>query len=323
MVADDPARAHNRTIEEIRTRGAIFNINEGIEVADGQKCRTRLVGWPGNGTRMVSFHLLTHEPAGGYEMHRHPISEESLVCIRGRGEINFGNGWVEVGPGNALFVPSGLTHATRCLAGSKEEFIVLSYNCPPPMEYYQTIGFFRNGNFDMGTIDTAALLSRRGNVPAECVMSLNDLGGHERGEIKGREAVAKTGGVFNLYRGATYTGNGSLMRFILWPGTGTKMVGQHIAFHDPGSSFRPHYHPISEDAIIAVDGQGQGYLESRWIDVEIGDIIYGPCGVKHGTACRSGSKPFLSTGCACPPQFDLYEHAGYLKDGVFVDFEYK
>lgn len=324
MSWNDPARAHNRTTEEISRRGAVFNINEGIEIQDGLNCATRLVGWPGNGTRMVSFHLLTHHCAGGYQLHKHPMSEESIICIRGRGEVNLGRGWVEIEAGNAIFVPPGCMHATRNAPGAQDDFIVLSYNCPPPMEYYQTIGLFKNGAFDFPAIDQLLLISKRGGVPGDCVMRLNDLGGEEKGELKGAGEVSRSGGVFNLFRGAKFTGYGCLMRFILWPGIGAKMVGQHVAFHEPGTSFKPHIHPISEDAIYVVDGQGQGYLESRWIDVSTGDIIYAPANVKHGTGCRSGEKKmFICSGCASPPQFDLYEYAGYLKDGRFVDFKFE
>lgn len=142
----DPARANNRTRDEIRTRGAVFNINHGIDIKEDNDCVTRLIGWPGMGTRMVSFHLLIHKPGGGYELHSHPMSEESLICVRGTGEINLGSGWVKVEAGNAIYVPPGRTHATRSLADSGEDFVVLSYNCPPPMEYYQKTGFFVNGN---------------------------------------------------------------------------------------------------------------------------------------------------------------------------------
>ncbi|MCL5935484.1 MAG: cupin domain-containing protein, partial [Firmicutes bacterium] len=307
MSRNDPARAHNRTIEEISRRGAIFNINEGIEIQDSQNCATRLVGWPGNGTRMVSFHLLTHHYAGGYQLHKHPISEESIICISGRGEVNLGRGWVEIEAGNAIFVPPGCMHATRNAPGVADDFIVLSYNCPPPMEYYQAIGLFKNGAFDLGSIDQWLLNSKRGSIPGDCVMRLNDLGGEEKGELKGAEEVSRSGGVFNLFRGARFTGYGCLMRFILWPGCGTKMVGQHTAFHEPGTSFSPHIHPISEDAILCTNGKGQWHLNGRWIDVEEGDIVYGPDNIKHGTGCPDGyDETFYTTGCASPPQPDLY-----------------
>ena len=110
----DPARAYNRTRDEIRTRGAIFNINEGIDIDNGNKCATRLIGWPGVGTRMVAFHLLIHKPGGSFEMHSHPISEESVTCIRGEGAGNFGSGWVKIEAGNVLFAPIGsaMPHGT-------------------------------------------------------------------------------------------------------------------------------------------------------------------------------------------------------------------
>lgn len=318
---NDPARANNRTREEIRHRGAVFNINYGVEIGEDRDCVTRLIGWPGVGTRMVSFHLLTHKPGGGYELHHHPMSEESLICVRGKGEINLGAGWVRVEAGNAIYVPPGRQHATRNLAGSGEDFIVLSYNCPPPMEYYQKIGLFTQGCFDVGAIDVALLRTRPADVSMECQMKLNDLGGEEKGEIKGAAEVNRTGGVFNIFRGAPFTANGGLMKFILWPGSGTRMIGQHTAYHEPGTAFVPHVHPISEDAIFIFDGKGQGYLESRWIDVAEGDIIYAPALVRHGTGCHKDlPKTMICTGCASPPQFDLYEKAGYLKNGKFVDF---
>ncbi|GAB4245145.1 MAG: hypothetical protein Kow00129_04980 [Thermoleophilia bacterium] len=323
MRRDDPARAANRTVDEVARRGAIFNVNEGIVVSDEEACETRLVGWPGNGTRMVSFHVMTHHPGGVHRAHAHPNSEESLICMRGRGQVDLGTGWVDVAAGNAIFVPAGHAHATRCVPGSEDDFVVLSYNCPPPMEFYQEIGLFKDGVLDQKEIDKALLLSVEGTLPADCAMQKNELGGDERGELKGREEVARTGGVFNLFRGAPFTKYGAMMKFILWPGVGTKLVGQHIAFHEPGTAFAPHVHPISEDAILVVDGTGQAYLESRWIDVGPGDIIYAPAGVRHGTACRPDEPGlFVCSGCASPAQFDLYQLAGYLRDGRFGEFEY-
>jgi gentisate 1,2-dioxygenase len=316
----DPARAGNRTREEVRTRGAIFNINEGIDIDNGNKCLTRLIGWPATGTRMVSFHLLIHRPGGGFEMHNHPISEECVTCIRGKGEVNFGAGWVKIEAGNILFAPIGAAHATRNDPDSAEDFIALSYTCPSPLEYYQEIGLMASGEFNITEIDKLLLNAQRDSIPTACVMKPNELGGAERADAKGYGEVARTGGVFNIYRGAPFTAYGGAMKFIVWPGVGSKHCGLHNAYHLPGVAFKPHVHPISEDAILFWDGEGMAYLESRWIECGEGDILYAPALVRHGTGCRVDQRPMNSSGCASPPQFDLYELAGYLKAGRFTDF---
>ena len=82
LLRDDPARAYNRTRDEVRTRGAIFNINEGLDIENGKGCITRLIGWPAVGTRMVSFHLLIHKPGGKFDTQIRVISEVSMTCIR-------------------------------------------------------------------------------------------------------------------------------------------------------------------------------------------------------------------------------------------------
>ena len=317
----DPARAQYRTREEIRTRGAIFNINEGIDIDNGQGCITRLIGWPGVGTRMVAFHLLIHKPGGSFAMESHPISEECITCIRGKGEVNLGNGWEKVEAGNVIFVPIGCSHATRCDPSSKEDFVGLSYTCPPLLEYYQEIGLMANGEFDTTKIDLLLLNARRDSIPKQCVMMPNELGGADRAEVKGYAEVARSGGIFNIYRGAPFGAYGGAMKFIVWPGVGAKHCGLHNACHQPGVAFKPHVHPIAEDAVMFWDGEGMAYLESRWIECSEGDILYAPAQVRHGTACREGQRgPMNSSGCASPPQFDLYQLAGYLKDGRFTDF---
>lgn len=139
-----------------------------------------------------------------------------------------------------------------------------------------------------------------------------------RAEPKGPRQVARDGRIFNLNDGAVFNENGALMRFIVWPGSGCRMLGGHLAIHSPGKVFQPHIHPISEDCICVVGGVGQGYLVDKWVDVGPGDLIYAPAGVLHGTANRTGSQQdFLCNGYAGPPQFDLYQWAGYFRNGDF------
>jgi len=316
----DPDRALNKSWESIARSGAVFNINEGILI-EGKRAATRLVAWPGVGTRMVAAHTLIHLPGGGFEPEVHPLSEECLQIIKGHGQVDLGRGWIDLVPGDIVYVPHGVRHATRTAPDSSRDFVAVSFSSPPQMDLYQKIGFFRNGLFDFDLIERELARSTRGDIPTTNETQPSAPRGPEWGEVKGPARTALEGGIFNMYRGAPFRGNGSLMKFILWPGAGTRMISAHTAFHDPGTMFIPHIHPISEDAILCTNGKGQGHLHGRWIDVEEGDIVYGPDNVKHGTGCPEGfDETFYTTGCASPPQPDLYERAGYFVDGRFVDF---
>ena len=58
---EEAYRARNRTHQEIRQRGAISSLNDGIEIGT-HGIRTRLIAWPGNGFQTLSVHVLTHQP---------------------------------------------------------------------------------------------------------------------------------------------------------------------------------------------------------------------------------------------------------------------
>lgn len=316
----DPDRAMNKDWQGIARSGAVFNINEGI-VIEGNKVATRLVAWPGVGTRMVAAHTLIHMPGGTFEKESHPLSEECLQIIKGHGQVDLGRGWIDLVPGDIVYVPHGVQHVTRNAPDSTSDFVGVSFSAPPQMDFYQKIGFFRKGLFDFNAIEHALAQSARGTIPTDNETQPSMPRGDEWGEVKGPKRTALEGGIFNMYRGAPFRGNGSLMKFLLWPGSGTRMISAHTAFHDPGTMFTPHIHPISEDAILCTNGKGQGHLHGRWIDCEEGDIVYGPDNVTHGTGCPADhDNIFYTTGCACPPQPDLYERAGYMVDGQFVEF---
>lgn len=75
-------------------------------------------------------------------------------------------------------------------------------------------------------------------------------------------------------------------RFSVWLGVGTRVVDQHIAFHDIGTAFAPHAQPISEAGVLAADGKGYVYLESGWTGMSVVDILCAPAAVKHGAGGR-------------------------------------
>lgn len=130
------------------------------------------------------------------------------------------------------------------------------------------------------------------------------------------EQVRREGTLLHLEGGVEYPQPGGLgVKMILTPMTGSRMVGITAGFHQPGQSFEPHVHPVSEEILIVMKGKGQMFLKDRWLDVQEGDIVYAPEGVPHGTRNPEGNEGiFITIGCAGPPQYDLYYKSGYLKE---------
>jgi mannose-6-phosphate isomerase-like protein (cupin superfamily) len=122
------------------------------------------------------------------------------------------------------------------------------------------------------------------------------------------------GGLFNVHRGHLHVQPSGLeTHLVLTPNVGTRGIGLTAGTHYPGQGMLPHKHPISEEILIAFRGKGQFYIHDRWYDVEEGDIAYAPAGVWHGTRNPEGNtEPFVTIGCASPPQLDLYDRAGYI-----------
>lgn len=49
--------------------------------------------------------------------HTHPV-EEALTFLAGVGEATLGDERVQIGPGVSLYIPPGVVHGFRCLAGT-------------------------------------------------------------------------------------------------------------------------------------------------------------------------------------------------------------
>src|SRR5438270_13872806 len=71
-MVDEKWSARFRTHDEIRSRGAIGNLNEGIEIT-AQGVRTRLIAWPGNGFQTESVHVLTLVPGEESPLYEYDI----------------------------------------------------------------------------------------------------------------------------------------------------------------------------------------------------------------------------------------------------------
>jgi len=109
-------RSHN----EIRSRGAIGNLNDGIEITM-QGVRTRLIAWPGNGFQTESVHVLTLAPGEESARYAYDMSDEAMVCFKGQGEVYLRGEWYRSNPAisptsrNAFLVRSAIPGKTRAI----------------------------------------------------------------------------------------------------------------------------------------------------------------------------------------------------------------
>ncbi|HEX5498646.1 MAG TPA: cupin domain-containing protein [Thermomicrobiales bacterium] len=57
------------------------------------------------------------QPGEHVLLHTHPV-EEALTFLTGAGEATLGDERVQIGPGVSLYIPPGVVHDFRCLAGT-------------------------------------------------------------------------------------------------------------------------------------------------------------------------------------------------------------
>jgi len=317
-------RATSRSRGEISQRGAIFNLNEGVEtVING--IETRLVVWPGVGATESSVHVLTVQPGDESDSYALGMSDEAMVCLSGRGEVFVRGQWAEIEAGDVAYFPAGIRHAVRNTKANGKNFILASCISPPNLDLYTGTGFIsaqtRQFNFDVIDIavkNAVARGSKFGPMPPN-ETHLNESHPDLRAWNLETEDVRANGGLFNIYKGAKSPVVIPL-RLILWPGHGgSALVGYNCVVHQPKQLFDIHVHPVSPERIIAVQGTGLFYLEDAWIEARENDVLVAPSGVQHGTAgSEKTDGTFVCAGFATPPQLDLILASGFYKDGEFV-----
>ncbi|HEY4279095.1 MAG TPA: cupin domain-containing protein [Conexibacter sp.] len=108
--AEPEARAWNLGLEEIRQRGALFNIFRGAEFA-ARGVDELLVLWPGYGSRSATFHVSVIDPLRPIRRHTHPVSDECLIFFDGdHAGIELEGRIVRLQPNDVLLAPCGVEH---------------------------------------------------------------------------------------------------------------------------------------------------------------------------------------------------------------------
>ena len=75
-----------------------------------------------SGASLVSFGQSTYPRGVTHENHYHPLAEEIVMVLSGRGVQIVGDDPLDVGPGDVCFIPRGVPHR---ITGTSEEDLVI------------------------------------------------------------------------------------------------------------------------------------------------------------------------------------------------------
>jgi len=277
--------------QHVRRRGSVVKAGEGLEFT-GYGARALIKVAPVIGSRLNSCQAIYHEPGETFAIHAHPVSETVYVVYQGKGQVFLDDAWHDIEAGDVVYVPEGYKHGTRNLQTNPEVLVVYDWGVPPPLEQYELGGWWNQ-------------------VYAEIESGADRVKKSYKGQMPPRQSGQKPQ-ILNVDEGAEFYNYGCLMKFIVWPNMGSRMISCHCAYQSKGDTFNIHRHPQSEDTVVVLAGRGQVFLDDRWYDLEPGDVFYAPEDVKHGTRNLEYDGVFQCAGCAAPPQMELYELAGYM-----------
>lgn len=105
--------------------------------------------------------------------------------------------------------------------------------------------------------------------------------------------------------GELYERRGGTMRFVHWPGNGSRSVAVHYLRLEPGESFAEHVHDESVDVISVIEGEGELFSGDEVIPIRAGDSILVTPGTPHG-ARNTGTSTFVSIDVLTPPDPVMY-----------------
>ena len=104
-------------------------------------------------------------------------------------------------------------------------------------------------------------------------------------------------------------------RLVVWPGVGAWAANMNYVRMQPGEENVPHAHPVSEDTIFILSGEGtvEDLDHGRIYRFEAGQVVHVPVGVRHQVRGDRGV-PVESVGGPCPADVSGLRAAGLLTE---------
>ncbi len=132
----------------VAKEGAVFKPDEGLPYPETKNVPglpassgyRYMIATPPTGARLVGVHALVLKPGEQSVLHSHPLSEEVIVCVKGRAEITLGDKVHEFTPGCVLYAPPGVPHGKMRVLGN-EEVLVIGTQAPADTRMYRIAGY--------------------------------------------------------------------------------------------------------------------------------------------------------------------------------------
>lgn len=204
-------------------------------------------------------------------LHYHQTADEIVFVYKGKGEMYIDGKWVPVKAGDLHINPRGVIHATRVVGD--DEMWVFSVFTPPQA----------NGN-------DKAMVGK--DLPAIDGQVVGDAGLIDTKYNKGMVI-----GLDDWYASHPLKKGGATRGDVVFESPRSQVV----LVTNRGPLIGLHYHQSAEEYVFVHKGQGEMYINGKWIPVKAGDMHVNPRGVIHATRVV-GNEDMQVFSIFTPPQ---------------------
>lgn len=122
--------------------------------------------------------------------------------------------------------------------------------------------------------------------------------------------IRANGAIGSLNDGVETEIHGVSTRLIAWPGTGFQTQAVHVLTLSAGQQTEMHSYGLAEEAVLALQGEGEAYVRGEWVQFRPGDMAFFPPPVEHAIRATPDRPGLVAVAAISPPEFELYESGG-------------